>query len=351
MQLSRQQGGSFAIDTRTLCMGEESCWVKGLEDIRATSVLFPHWSSCDHFVLGDKKASGEVGFSFFGRLARRTESDFKALVFFEREEWAAMAHAAAHIKKARSEMDPPPDLKALEKARERRRRSRERAERKRKVPGRLTGITILHFTRDVACQRFCQSHHHHHHHHHDSLLSEAAEELVRNYSTFIFVPSSISFCDHCHSWSSSQWWAVIPTDHVRSDFNVMSRRPQDSPEFILLSMFLSLIMCLPPYYKHPLYKSPDTTPLTAHIPSTSRWCMQISFWCIARLRTSLYSVCSTCTVFVHGQSLQVLFSTNPPAVTWFTVDGAVIVIHSQTAGFTQLSHFNAERRCVLCCAA
>lgn len=45
-----------------------------------------------------------------------------------------MAHAAAHIKKARSEMDQPPDLKALEKARERRRRSRERAERKRKVP-------------------------------------------------------------------------------------------------------------------------------------------------------------------------------------------------------------------------
>ncbi|TKS92586.1 Ankyrin-2 [Collichthys lucidus] len=43
-----------------------------------------------------------------------------------------MAHAAAHIKKARSEMDQPPDLKALEKAKERRRRSRERAERKRK---------------------------------------------------------------------------------------------------------------------------------------------------------------------------------------------------------------------------
>ncbi|XP_068455704.1 ankyrin-2b isoform X10 [Clinocottus analis] len=43
-----------------------------------------------------------------------------------------MAHAAAHIKKARSEMDQPPDLKALEKARERRKRSRERAERKRK---------------------------------------------------------------------------------------------------------------------------------------------------------------------------------------------------------------------------
>lgn len=50
-----------------------------------------------------------------------------------------MAHAAAHIKKARSEMDQPPDLKALEKARERRRRSRERAERKRKVPGQTHG--------------------------------------------------------------------------------------------------------------------------------------------------------------------------------------------------------------------
>ncbi|KAM4612398.1 ankyrin-2b [Polymixia lowei] len=43
-----------------------------------------------------------------------------------------MAHAAAHLKKARSEMEQPPDLKALEKAKERRRRSRERAERKRK---------------------------------------------------------------------------------------------------------------------------------------------------------------------------------------------------------------------------
>ncbi|XP_054609898.1 ankyrin-2b isoform X10 [Dunckerocampus dactyliophorus] len=41
-----------------------------------------------------------------------------------------MAHAAAHIKKARSEMDQPADLKALEKAKERRRRSREQAKRK-----------------------------------------------------------------------------------------------------------------------------------------------------------------------------------------------------------------------------
>ncbi|XP_037391179.1 ankyrin-2b isoform X14 [Pygocentrus nattereri] len=45
-----------------------------------------------------------------------------------------MAHAAAHIKKARVEMEQQqlPDLKALEKARERRKRSRERAERRRK---------------------------------------------------------------------------------------------------------------------------------------------------------------------------------------------------------------------------
>ncbi|XP_041925456.1 ankyrin-2-like isoform X8 [Alosa sapidissima] len=44
-----------------------------------------------------------------------------------------MAHAAAHIKKARVEMEQQaPDLKALEKARARRQRSRERAERKRK---------------------------------------------------------------------------------------------------------------------------------------------------------------------------------------------------------------------------
>lgn len=45
-----------------------------------------------------------------------------------------MAHAAASLKKARVEMEQP-DLKALEKAKERRRRSRERAERKRKVQG------------------------------------------------------------------------------------------------------------------------------------------------------------------------------------------------------------------------
>lgn len=42
-------------------------------------------------------------------------------------------------------MDQPPDLKALEKARERRRRSRERAERKRKVQGRLKWYHPPHF--------------------------------------------------------------------------------------------------------------------------------------------------------------------------------------------------------------
>ncbi|XP_056136528.1 ankyrin-2-like [Lampris incognitus] len=41
-----------------------------------------------------------------------------------------MAHAAAHLKKAR-EFEQPPELRALQKARERRRRQRERAERKR----------------------------------------------------------------------------------------------------------------------------------------------------------------------------------------------------------------------------
>lgn len=43
-----------------------------------------------------------------------------------------MAHAAAHLKKAR-ELEQPPEIKALAKARERRKRHRERAERKRKV--------------------------------------------------------------------------------------------------------------------------------------------------------------------------------------------------------------------------
>ncbi|XP_068077116.2 ankyrin-2 isoform X18 [Danio rerio] len=42
-----------------------------------------------------------------------------------------MAHAAAHLKKAR-ELEQPPEIKALAKARERRRRHKERAERKRK---------------------------------------------------------------------------------------------------------------------------------------------------------------------------------------------------------------------------
>ncbi|XP_016375456.1 ankyrin-3-like [Sinocyclocheilus rhinocerous] len=42
-----------------------------------------------------------------------------------------MAHAAAHLKKAR-ELEQPPEIKALTKARERRKRHRERAERKHK---------------------------------------------------------------------------------------------------------------------------------------------------------------------------------------------------------------------------
>lgn len=43
-----------------------------------------------------------------------------------------MAHAAAHLKKAR-ELEQHPDYRALQKAREKRRRQRERAERKRQV--------------------------------------------------------------------------------------------------------------------------------------------------------------------------------------------------------------------------
>lgn len=43
-----------------------------------------------------------------------------------------MAHAAAHLKKAR-ELEQNPEYRALQKARERRRRQRERAERKRLV--------------------------------------------------------------------------------------------------------------------------------------------------------------------------------------------------------------------------
>lgn len=53
---------------------------------------------------------------------------------FEVQHWfGIMAHAAAHLKKAR-ELEQLPELKALAKARERRKRHRERAERKRKVP-------------------------------------------------------------------------------------------------------------------------------------------------------------------------------------------------------------------------
>lgn len=43
-----------------------------------------------------------------------------------------MAHAAAHLKKAR-ELEQSTEYRALQKARERRRRQRERAERKRQV--------------------------------------------------------------------------------------------------------------------------------------------------------------------------------------------------------------------------
>lgn len=49
-----------------------------------------------------------------------------------REVEEVMAHAAAHLKKAR-ELEQHPEYQALQKARERRRRQRERAERKRQV--------------------------------------------------------------------------------------------------------------------------------------------------------------------------------------------------------------------------
>lgn len=81
-----------------------------------------------------------------------------------------MAHAAAHIKKARSEMDQAPDLKALEKARERRRRSRERAERKRKVLDRLTGITNPSLSLITALTSL--------HHHHQSVTSPSPTQEV-----------------------------------------------------------------------------------------------------------------------------------------------------------------------------
>lgn len=50
-----------------------------------------------------------------------------------------MAHAAAHLKKAR-ELEQHPDYRALQKAREKRRRQRERAERKRQVKSVTRGV-------------------------------------------------------------------------------------------------------------------------------------------------------------------------------------------------------------------
>lgn len=56
-----------------------------------------------------------------------------------------MAHAAAHLKKAR-ELEQHPEYRALQKARERRRRQRERAERKRQVKS----VTVS--VEDEICQ-------------------------------------------------------------------------------------------------------------------------------------------------------------------------------------------------------
>lgn len=48
-----------------------------------------------------------------------------------------MAHAAAHLKKAR-ELEQSVEYRALQKARDKRRRQRERAERKRQVKTHIT---------------------------------------------------------------------------------------------------------------------------------------------------------------------------------------------------------------------
>lgn len=65
-----------------------------------------------------------------------------------------MAHAAAHLKKAR-ELEQSSEYKALQKARERRRRQRERAERKRLVRSRSCNDSeSVGFKRDnIACGR------------------------------------------------------------------------------------------------------------------------------------------------------------------------------------------------------
>lgn len=62
-----------------------------------------------------------------------------------------MAHAAAHLKKAR-ELEQSSEYKALQKARERRRRQRERAERKRLVRSRSCNVTIsVGFSVRILC--------------------------------------------------------------------------------------------------------------------------------------------------------------------------------------------------------
>lgn len=66
-----------------------------------------------------------------------------------------MAHAAAHLKKAR-ELEQCTEYRALQKARERRRRQRERAERKRQVKHHVVflfcHVTILISTTNDVCK-------------------------------------------------------------------------------------------------------------------------------------------------------------------------------------------------------
>lgn len=62
-----------------------------------------------------------------------------------------MAHAAAHLKKAR-ELEQCSEYIALQKARERRRRQRERAERKRLVRSRSCNVTVsVGFSVRILC--------------------------------------------------------------------------------------------------------------------------------------------------------------------------------------------------------
>ncbi|XP_061762519.1 ankyrin-2-like isoform X10 [Nerophis ophidion] len=87
------------------------------------------WTFSLEIQVKDEWRRGFVGFCSYGHLALRILG-FCGLKSESFRFCADMAHAAAHLKKAR-ELELHPDYKALQKARERRRRHRERAERKR----------------------------------------------------------------------------------------------------------------------------------------------------------------------------------------------------------------------------